>query len=397
MADEPLSLQQKIGVMAERLAEARRSAAQAEVREAVTRNSMTLALLQALSAQADSQAHLRRRLFEAYRQAASRGESRPRVRHRLIEGVLGRLGSAGHALLIARSGLWRRSGPSLGEKLHEFRHMAAYARRGANPAVAPHALVDQAWYLAAPEHEASRLSPLAHYLLSGWKQARFPNPLFDPNYYTGRHAEALAGWRSSPLEHFVRVGAGRGLDPHPLFDIAWYVGQCPELAQSGANPLAHYLQQGWAQGLSPHPLFHPAWYLSQQPALGALSPLAHYVAEGWRQGLSPHPLFDGPWYLSHNRDVAGSGAEPLSHYVVAGGLEGRDPSPWFDAAYYVAVRGEALAAGANPLIDYLLGGAWQVGAARPGFPTAAYVASRPEAAASGVTPLEHWAGLAHGT
>jgi hypothetical protein len=394
-ADEPTSLQQKISLIAGRLADARRLAEQAQVREAVTRNSLTLALVEALSARAEGEARLRRLAFDAYRQAALRRESRPRRRSGLVDRLLGGLRAPGQALLIARSGLWRPSGPGPARKLHDLRHMAAYARRGPNPAVAPSALLDQAWYLSTLGEAPSRLSPLAHYLLSGWERGRAPHPLFDPAYYAARNAGALAGWRASPLEHFVRLGAPRGFDPHPLFSLAWYVAQRPELAQSGANPLAHYLEEGWGQGLSPHPLFDPHWYLSQAPRSAASGPpLVHYLAEGWRQGLSPHPLFDPAWYLTHYPDVARTGDEPLSHFAAAGGREGRDPGPWFDTAHYAAARGDALGADANPLVDYLLGGAWRVSEARPGFATAAYLAARPEAAGSGLTPLDHWARLA---
>jgi hypothetical protein len=388
-AAAPDDLVGKVAKLAGRL----RLAEQAQVREALTRGGLTLALMEVLSARAEAEAQRRSLALAAYRRAAEQQVLAPSRRSPRVDRALVRLRPAGQALVIARSGLWRRSGPGLGRRLHDLRRLAAYVRRGPDPDAAPAAPLDQAWYLAHPGQSAG-LSPLAHYLAAGWTQGRAPHPLFDPQFYATRHAASLAGWRASPLEHFLRCGAARAQDPHPLFSIGWYVSRSPEVAVSGANPLTHYLDEGWRQGLSPHPLFDPEWYVRQDPQAAVGPPLVHYLTLGWRRGLSPHPLFDPAWYLERNPDVAAGGVEPLAHFAVNGGAEGRSPSPWFDTAHYVAARGEQLPAGANPLVDYLTGGAWRISEPRPGFATAAYLAARPEVAASGLTPLEHWARLA---
>jgi len=379
----------KVQTAAGRLVQSRAIAQQAQVREALTRTELTLALNQALIGRAEARARLRVVAFDAYR--ASRRPGRLRRRGKLsrnFEQLLARLGAPGKALVIARAGVWRGTG----RLLFDLRHMAAYARRGAHPQVPPPALFDQAWYLETyPDVVAAGASPLAHYLLEGGDDDRSPHPLFDVAHYRRENGADLTATGVTPLEHFVRRGAALGRNPHPLFDIAYYIAQSPDL-QPGEDPLSHYLRIGWTRELAPHPLIDPAWYRQRAPrAARHLPPLLHYVEAGWRQGLSPHPLFDPRWYLEQNPDIAQAGDEPLSHFLLHGAAEGRSPSPWFDLRHYLAVRGDALAPGSNPLIDYLQGGAWAVAEPRPGFPTAAYLAATPELVRDGITPLEHWA------
>ncbi|MEW5688112.1 MAG: hypothetical protein AB1942_24610 [Pseudomonadota bacterium] len=366
---------------------AHRMAHDAQVREALTRNELTVALQESLTSRAEMEARLRDWALAAY---ASRGAMPMRRRNRIsrrIDRLLARLGSLGQAVVIARSGVWRASG----RPLHDLRHMAAYARRRARGDVAPLAPLDQAWYLAQnADVSRARMAPLVHYLTTGADEGRSPGPLFDESWYRLQNGAELAATGLTALEHYVRVGAVRGLNPHPLFDTCHYLAQAPVLAP-GDDPMSHYLREGGAQGLSPHPLFDPAYYGARAGDLGGAPALTHYLTQGWRDGLSPHPLFDPVWYRHQAPDLADTGEEPLTHFLAFGGNEGRDPSPWFDTLGYRAARGEALPEGVNPLIDYLKGGAWAVAEPRPGFPTAAYLASRPDLARSGVTPLEHWA------
>lgn len=387
MLDKARAVTAKVARLSRDFAGAHKLAQQAQVREALTRTELTLALTESLAARADLEARLRDQAVAAFR---ARGEGKLR-RHnrpsRLLDRLLFRLGSIGQALLIARSGVWRGTGRAL----HDLRHMAAYARRRADPGVVPPTPLDQGWYLAAyPDVAAARSAPLVHYLVTGGREGRDPSPLFHAGWYARENARELAATGLTPLEHYVRVGARRGLSPHPLFDAAHYLAQAPVLAP-GDEPLSHYLREGWRAGLSPHPLFDPGFYAEQAPDTGGQPPLAHYLAVGWREGLSPHPLFDTRWYLDQHPGAAEAGVEPLTHFLAHGGFEGASPSPWFDLPHYVEARGEALAPGVHPLIDYLRGGAWAVAEARPGFPTAAYLATRPGLVRKGVTPLEHWA------
>lgn len=373
----------KAARVAARFGDLQRLAANAQAQEALTRTELTLALNESLAARAELEARLRDQALAAFAAGRPRSQRRAGRPARLLDQVLLRLGSVGQALIIARSGVWRRTG----RPLHDLRHMAAYARRRANPAVAPLAPLDQAWYLARyPDVGAGRTAPLVHYLVTGAREGRAPHALFDVAWYGRRHAQALAATGMSPLEHYVRTGQAAS---HPLFDAGHYLAQSGPLPD-GDDPLAHYLREGWREGLSPHPVFDPAWYLRQAPDAADGPPLVHYLETGWRAGASPHPLFDPAWYLAQYPDVAEAGEEPLTHFLREGGQAGRNPGPWFDTAHYVEARG-GLPPDVNPLQDYLQGGAWAVAESRPGFPSAAYLARQPELARSGITPLEHWA------
>ncbi len=385
MLDKARAVTVKVRRLSREFAGASKLAQQSQVREALTRTELTLALTESLAARAELEARLRDQAMAAFR---ARGAGRLR-RHnrlsRLLDRVLARLGWPGQALVIARSGVCGGSG----HPLHDLRHMAAYARRGADLDANSRTLLDQAWYLAAnPDVARARMSPLVHYLVTGGREGRDPAPLFDARWYGRAHAAELAATGLTPLEHYIRVGAVRGFSPHPAFDTAHYLAQAPVLAP-GDLPPSHYLREGWRSGLSPHPLFDPAWYVEQAGDTAGQPPLIHYLSTGWKAGLSPHPLFDPRWYLDQYAGVAEAGLEPLTHFLEYG--EGASPSPWFDLPAYVEARGADLPAGVHPLIDYLRGGAWAVAEARPGFPTAAYHATRPGLVRRGVTPLEHWA------
>ena len=369
LLDKARAVVARVGGLQRDFAGAHRLAHESEVREALTRTELTLALHASLVQRAELAARLRQQAVTAH---AARFRGRLRRHNRLsqlLDRGLARLGPWGQAVVVARSGLGH----------------AAHAR-GVTPPV-----FDAAWYLAAnPEVARRGIPPLVHYLVAGGREGRSPGPLFDDACYRSQHAEGLAATSLTSLEHYVRTGAAGGSSPHPLFDVPHYLAQSPALAPN-EDPISHYVREGGALGLSPHPLFDPAWYLEQAPEAAGQPALVHYLVSGSRRGYSPHPLFDTAWYLEHWPDVAETGLQPMVHFLTLGGAEGRSPGPWFDLAYYVAQRGAGLPPGTNPLVDYVQGGAWAMAEARPGFPTAAYLAAAPELVHEGITPLEHWA------
>lgn len=389
-AEPEAALIDKVETLARLCATLRASSQRISVDGGLAQARLGAALAQALTSRAVLADEAKALALAGYR-AAARPHARPRRRNRVarrIDEALNRLRSLGRAGVIARSGLWTGEG----SRLHRLRAMAAYARRGADPAVQPNALFDQAWYLGQrPDPAGPSTSPLVHYLLAGAAEGVDPHPLFATSFYAERNAAELGATGLTPLEHFVRVGAGEGRDPHPLFDTAHYLRQAPDLIESGENPLAHYLRGGAARGLSPHPLFAPDYYASQL-APGEEASLLHYLSRGSALGLKPHPLFDPAW----RREQYPAGVEPLTHYVRTGAVEALSPSPWFDAPRYVALRGADLAHDRNPLLDYLDGGAWAVSEPWPGRPAIAYLSAAAELAASGMTPLEHWARQGNG-
>ena len=384
VARKAAAVAQKVSGLRADIGLAQELAHQAQVREALTRTELTLALNAALKGRAAAQAEARKLAAQAYLDRAKPRPLRTRDKlRRAADRLLLASGRTGQARLIADAGVWRGD---------DLAAISAYVRRGADPTAAPATLFDQAWHLQTyPEADVSGLAPLTHYLARGAALGHSPHPLIHPDYYAAHNASALQASQVSVLEHFIRDGAARGRNPHPLFDIAHYVARAPDLL-ADEDPVSHYLRAGWREGLSPHPLFDGAWYRRQMPPEAAeVPPLVHYLTVGWREGLTPHPLFDPAWYLEQNPDVAELGTEPMTHFLIGGAAEGRSPSPWFNAPHYVSARGEALDPGVNPLVDYLQGGAWAVAEARPGFPTAAYLAATPELVEQGMTPLEHWA------
>jgi hypothetical protein len=347
---------------------------QAQTREAVTRAELTAALSEALAGRVAAEAELREQArLRLGERATSDVPAAWTYAPQRLDRWLGRLGSLGQALVISRSGLWRGSGRGL----HDLRHMAAYARRGANPEIVPPAPFDQAWYLQQPP--AVGLAPLVHYLLAGAGEGRSPHPLFDGVWYVRTYGAHMSDPQLTPLQHYLSVGVAAGFDPHPLFDVSHYRAQAPELAED-EDPISHYLRVGGPAGLSPHLLFDAPGYRGWSSPAPPEAPLFDYLVSGWRRGVAPHVLFDAAWYLQTNPDVRDAGLEPLTHYVTHGGLEGRSPHPLFDGAHYLA-QGAELAPGEDPLSHYLRTG-WSTGLSpHPLFDVEWYVAKAPAAAA----------------
>jgi GT2 family glycosyltransferase len=126
-----------------------------------------------------------------------------------------------------------------------------------------------------------------------WRLRR--TSLFDEQWYLQRYPD-VARARKDPVLHYVRSGAKKGRDPNPLFDSDWYLAQNPDVAAAGRNPLEHYLSHGAAEGRDPNPLFDSDWYLAQNPDVAAAgrNPLEHYLSHGQAEGRAP---------LSFRRDV----------------------------------------------------------------------------------------------
>src|SRR5579859_6489927 len=148
---------------------------QAQVREALTRSELTLALGEALKARAEAVAGARRAALAGW---AARAVRPPRPPGRSAQRLLLRLGVSGEVRLIVDSGLWRGG---------DLADVSAYVRRRIDPAAAPRALFDQAWYLSTrPEARTFGHSPFVHYLTRGMAADAAPHPLFDPAFYRRR-------------------------------------------------------------------------------------------------------------------------------------------------------------------------------------------------------------------
>jgi hypothetical protein len=188
----------------------------------------------------------------------------------------------------------------------------------------------------------------------------FVSGLFDEAYYRRRYPDVSAS-RLTPLAHFVLKGAGEGRSPHPLFDGAYYLKCNPDVASDIVNPLAHYRACGAFEGRSPHPLFDVDYYLNTNPDVrdARVEPLGHFLRFGATDSRDPNPFFDCSYYVQHYPDVVQSGMNPLMHFMFHGWREGRRPSAAFDTEYYLAQNADVRLAGENPLAHYLMFGRFE--------------------------------------
>ncbi|MEZ5542390.1 MAG: nucleotidyltransferase family protein [Pseudomonadota bacterium] len=216
-------------------------------------------------------------------------------------------------------------------------------------------LFDERWYIENnPAVVLAGDDPLWHWLVSGWREGRSPNPVFDTGWYQRKYPDVSAA-DLNPLLHYLDYGAAEGRDPGPLFDSDWYLAQNPDVRAAGVNPLVHYLNFGKTEGRDPGPLFDAAWYREQYPqvASSGADPLQHYLQCGAAEGCNPNPLFDSAWYLQRYPDVAMAGLNPLAHYLSSGAAEGRDPGPRFATTWYQSRYDDVGPSGLNPLHHYL--------------------------------------------
>ncbi|MCR5876519.1 hypothetical protein LRS10_21660 [Phenylobacterium sp. J426] len=176
-ADPLFRVVEKARAVAGKVTGLRRVAQDAQIREAVVRAELSAALHDAMLIRSELSARLRAAALAAYTAGMRQQPLRSRAGlNRRLELLLLRLGTFGKAAVIARSGVWTGTG----RPLFDLRHMAAYARRGANPAVMPPSMLDQAWYLEQnPDVAAGGDAPLVHYLSAGGYEGRAPRPLFD--------------------------------------------------------------------------------------------------------------------------------------------------------------------------------------------------------------------------
>jgi len=101
--------------------------------------------------------------------------------------------------------------------------------------------------------DQSRFIGTVRTLLTYWRLRRNPkamaelSALFDAGHYTAACRNAAAS-RISPLWHYLLFGFRRGCDPSPRFHTRYYLTVYPKVARAGINPLLHYVAEGRRQG-----------------------------------------------------------------------------------------------------------------------------------------------------
>jgi len=141
-------------------------------------------------------------------------------------------------------------------------------------------LLNSAFYLRNnPDVAAAGVSPIEHFLTTGYQEERQPGPLFDPNWYRATYPKAVGAL--NPLTEFLTKGAFEGRNPIPFgFDSAWYLETYPEVKAAGINPLIHYLSQGAKLGYAPSSDFNHRLYSKENPAEHTANdnPLTNYLS-----------------------------------------------------------------------------------------------------------------------
>ena len=152
---------------------------------------------------------------------------------------------------------------------------------------------------------------------------------FDAAWYLRRYPDVAAA-AMDPLQHFVESGCREGRFPNPIFDTDWYVSEyLPGDART--NALLDYVDRGWRRGRRPTPWLDPAWYRARAGLAASLDPMAHYLAAG-RAAIAPGPSLDPAPLLREYPDLGGDGTPlgfVLNTYRLRGDLDAC-------TSYYVA-------------------------------------------------------------
>jgi len=165
--------------------------------------------------------------------------------------------------------------------------------------------------------------------------------------------------------HYITTGWKEDRDPNPWFSTSAYLAAVPESRDLAMGPLAHYLTIGSAEGIDAEPSAHADAYFSRPPSRMVLAPRPFSRARAlqtvevkWdRESLTlaeiVRPEFDADYYLAMHADVVALGIDPLFHYLRAGWIEGRDPNAWFSGKAYIEANPGAVKSGENPFLHYL--------------------------------------------
>nr|WP_256363873.1 glycosyltransferase [Hyphomicrobium sp. 99] len=104
-------------------------------------------------------------------------------------------------------------------------------------------LFDRDWYLRQYDDvRASRIEPVAHYILCGAFEGRNPNRVFDTAYYLKTNPDVYASGLN-PLLHYIRVGEKEKRKPSQKFDPEAYHLSNPDVRVGGGALLKHFLRR----------------------------------------------------------------------------------------------------------------------------------------------------------
>ncbi|SEV88809.1 hypothetical protein SAMN05444851_0112 [Aliiroseovarius sediminilitoris] len=198
-------------------------------------------------------------------------------------------------------------------------HIASVLQGCLDRVVPSPALFDKAYYLATyPDMRSYKGSLYSHYQKFGWREGRFPTPLFDSKWYSDTYLNGAPD--QNPLEHYEQVGWKLGFNPSAVFDAKWF-RETHMSGRSDRDPLAFYIESCATAGISPHPLLNISAYLNDNREVpkDAMDALNHILREGYHGVRAAVPGFDPEHYRSKNPETAGlSDPETWKHFLVHG-------------------------------------------------------------------------------
>jgi GT2 family glycosyltransferase len=222
----------------------------------------------------------------------------------------------------------------------------------------------------------SKLDPVEHYFLYGWKEGRHPNPYFNTQWYQQQlvrdeklsnqcpllhyienekygevqpskqfsvknYLQIYNDVTSDPLKHYLYIGVNEGraafsddltpmqikfeIDITGIFDQQWYKKKYADFIETSVDALDHFSNYGHMEGREPNEFFDTQWYKSHLSSYKEIKIpfILHYYKIGWKKNISPSKKFCVIKYLSDYPDVKKARMEPLSHYLRYGLQEGR--------------------------------------------------------------------------
>jgi glycosyltransferase involved in cell wall biosynthesis len=131
--------------------------------------------------------------------------------------------------------------------------LAHYALWGEKEGRSPNPHFETKWYREAYKLEIGSDGPLAHYLWNRHTRRFSPNHVFDIEFYLRQNPDVAAA-EIEPFEHFISTGYREGRNPNPNFDARYY--RQKYLRNDQRDPIAHYLAIGRAANLPTRPSTH---------------------------------------------------------------------------------------------------------------------------------------------
>ena len=156
-----------------------------------------------------------------------------------------------------------------------------------------------------------------------WRDARriAASGAFHASWYLRRYPDVAAAG-IEPLRHYVESGCHEGRFPNPIFDTEWYLKTYLP-CERRRNAFVDYLAGGWRRGRRPNPWLDPAWYRERAGLAASTDPMRHYLAAGLN-AVAPGPELDPADLARDHPDLRGDGSPlgfVLNTYRVQGDID----------------------------------------------------------------------------